>query len=52
MKKTVFVKMDCRLEPQIDREKLNVFFEKLKFNLKIDIKLPPKNTNIEKKNKI
>lgn len=52
MKKTVFVKIDCRLEPNIDREKLDIFFEKLKFNLKIDNKLPNKNIKTEKKNKI
>lgn len=52
MKKTVFVKIDCRLEPKIDREKLEIFFDKLKLNLKIDNRLPEKNTIIEKKNKI
>lgn len=52
MKKTVFVKIDCRLEPKIDREKLDLFFDKLKLNLRIDNKLPEKNNKPEKRNKI
>lgn len=52
MKKTVLVKINCELEPQLDRKKMNQFFEKMKLLLKIENNLPEKPDNKQKVNKI
>lgn len=52
MKKTVFVKIDCNLEKELDKKALMQFFDKLKIKFKIENNLPEKCTNKEKKNKI
>lgn len=52
MKKTVFVKINCNLEKELDKKALNKFFDKLKMKLKIENNLPEKDSPKEKRNKI
>lgn len=52
MKKTVFIKIDCNLEKELDKKALIKFFDKLKIKLKIENNLPEKATTKEKRNKI
>jgi hypothetical protein len=50
--KKVFVKINCNLEKELDKKRLDSFFEKLKMKLKIDNSLIERDNSKEKKKKI
>lgn len=52
MKKVVLVKINCRLEQELDKNLMQDFFNKMKPYLELDNKLPQKNQKLSKPKKI
>ena len=52
MKKVVLVKINCRLEQELDKNLMQDFFNKMKPYLQLDNKFPEKNQKENKPKKI